>query len=121
MNLQAEAQLLCLEIGDGSRRLNKFGNKTRANMKSHICPVHICPLAYNYRNMDCSAQLVLSLLAGPNNGLSCDKRVETSRLFICDIQPTESLSELKFKRAHVFERSFVAKRISKSSLSSTGP
>jgi hypothetical protein len=64
MNLQAEAQLLCLEIGDGSRRLNKFGNKTRANMKSHICPVHICPLAYNYRNMDCSARLVLSLLAG---------------------------------------------------------
>jgi hypothetical protein len=74
MNLQAEAQLLCLEIGDGSRRLNKFGNKTRANMKSHICPVHICPLAYNYRNMDCSARLVLSLLAGPNNGQSCDKK-----------------------------------------------
>jgi hypothetical protein len=24
MNLRAEAQLLCLEIGDGSRRLNKF-------------------------------------------------------------------------------------------------
>jgi hypothetical protein len=72
MNLQAEAQLLCLEIGDGSRRLNMFGNKTRANMKSHICPVHICPLAYNYRNMDCSARLVLSLLAGPNNGQSCD-------------------------------------------------
>ena len=44
MNLQAEAQLLCLEIGDGSRRLNKFGNKTRANMKSHICPVHIALL-----------------------------------------------------------------------------
>jgi hypothetical protein len=36
MNLRAEAQWLCLEIGDGSRRLNKFGNKTRANMKSHI-------------------------------------------------------------------------------------
>jgi hypothetical protein len=72
MNLQAEAQLLCLEIGDGSRRLNKFGNKTRANMTFHICPVHICPLAYNYRNMDCSARLVLSLLAGPNNGQSCD-------------------------------------------------
>jgi hypothetical protein len=44
MNLQAEAQLLCLEIGDGSRRLNMFGNKTRANMKSHICPVHIALL-----------------------------------------------------------------------------
>jgi hypothetical protein len=78
MNLQAEAQLLCLDIGDGSRRLNKFGNKRRANMEScgqiwsHICPVHICPLAYNYRNMDSSARLVLSLLAGPNNGQSCD-------------------------------------------------
>jgi hypothetical protein len=36
MNLRAEAQLLCLEIGDGSRRLNKFGNKTRANMKSYL-------------------------------------------------------------------------------------
>jgi hypothetical protein len=34
MNLRAEAQLLCLEIGDGSRRLNKFGNKRRANMES---------------------------------------------------------------------------------------
>jgi hypothetical protein len=36
MNLRAEAQLLCSEIGDGSRRLNKFGNKTRANMKSYM-------------------------------------------------------------------------------------
>jgi hypothetical protein len=36
MNLRAEAQLLCLEIGDGSRRLNKFGNKRRANMESYL-------------------------------------------------------------------------------------
>jgi hypothetical protein len=36
MNLQAEAQLLCLEIGDGSRRLNKFGNKRRANTNSYL-------------------------------------------------------------------------------------
>jgi hypothetical protein len=26
----------CLEIGHGSRRLNKFGNKRRANMKSYL-------------------------------------------------------------------------------------
>jgi hypothetical protein len=36
MNLPAEAQLLRLEICDGSRRLNKFGNKTPANMKSYL-------------------------------------------------------------------------------------
>jgi hypothetical protein len=36
MNLRAEAQLLRLEIGDGSRRLNKFGNKRRANMESYL-------------------------------------------------------------------------------------
>jgi hypothetical protein len=35
MNLRAEAQFLCLEICDGSRRLNKFGNKTRANMNAN--------------------------------------------------------------------------------------
>jgi hypothetical protein len=38
MNLRADAQLLCLEIGDGSRRLNKFGNKRRANMPGPYLP-----------------------------------------------------------------------------------
>jgi hypothetical protein len=71
MNMRAEVQLLCLEIGDGSRRQNKFG------IKDGQIWSHICPLAYNYRNMDCSARLVLSLLAGPNNGQSRDKSCYT--------------------------------------------